>query len=203
MGRFCEKKGFAYLIQACHLLKQKGYQFRCQIVGYGELQTQMEQAIEQLQLQEVITLVGKLTQDKLIEIYRQADIFVLPCQISENGDRDGIPNVLLEAMAMEIPVISTPISGIVELIEDRKTGLLVQQKDSKGIANAIEELINNPELRQQLQQAGRIKVAQQFSLAENIKEIKTLLVKAWEESVISNQLSVKSYSTLALHTDKA
>ncbi|MDJ0690807.1 MAG: glycosyltransferase [Xenococcaceae cyanobacterium MO_188.B32] len=203
VGRFCEKKGFAYLIQACHLLKQKGYQFRCQIVGYGELQPQMEQAIEQLQLQEVITLGGKLTQDKLIEIYRQADIFVLPCQISENGDRDGIPNVLLEAMAMEIPVISTPISGIVELIEDRKTGLLVQQKDSQGIANAIEELINNPELRQQLQQAGRIKVAQQFSLAENIKEIKTLLVKAWEESVISNQLSVKSYSTLALHTDKA
>ena len=202
VGRFCEKKGFAYLIQACHLLKQKGYQFRCQIVGYGELQAEMEQAIEQLQLQEFITLVGKLTQDKLIELYHQADLFVLPCQITENGDRDGIPNVLLEAMAMKIPVISTPISGITELIEDHKTGLLVPQKDSQAIANAIEELINDPQMRQQLQQAGRTKVIQQFSLEENIKEIKTLLLSTYQDSVTSNQLSVNSNFNLAFNTDK-
>ena len=202
VGRFCEKKGFAYLIEACHLLKQKGYQFRCQIVGYGELQAEMEQAIEQLKLKEVITLIGKLTQDKLIKLYRQADMFVLPCQITENGDRDGIPNVLLEAMAMEIPVISTAISGITELIEDRKTGLLVQQKDSQAIADAVEELMNNSQLRSQLQQAGRVKVTQQFSLSENIKEIKNLLINTCEETVKNQQLEINSYSPLILNPDK-
>ncbi|MDJ0743207.1 MAG: glycosyltransferase [Xenococcaceae cyanobacterium MO_167.B27] len=110
--------------------------------------------------------------------------------LDKDGDRDGIPNVLLEAMAMEIPVVSTAISGIVELIEDRKTGLLIQQKDPQALANALEELINNPELRQQLKVAGRAKVVAQFSLEENVKEIKHLLVNAWEESLTNNQSSV-------------
>ncbi len=190
VGRFCEKKGFPYLIEACHILKQKGYKFHCKIVGYGELQEEIKQQIQELQLNDFITIVGKLTQDKLIQLYRQTDMFALPCQIGKDGDRDGIPNVLLEAMAMEIPVVSTAISGIVELIEDRKTGLLIQQKDPQALANALEELINNPELRQQLKVAGRAKVVAQFSLEENVKEIKHLLVNAWEESLTNNQSSV-------------
>ena len=94
VGRFCEKKGFPYLFEACHRLKQKGLQFRCGIVGYGPLQKQFESQIEELGIGDVVTIIGQLTQDQLIDYYRQADIFVLPCQVAEDGDRDGIPKRL-------------------------------------------------------------------------------------------------------------
>src|SRR5215472_5233498 len=112
VGRFCEKKGFTYLVQACHRLKQKGRRFVCRIVGFGPLQQALEEQIANLELKGCVSFAGKITQDKLIEEYRRADLFVLPCLVTDDGDRDGIPNVLVEAMAMRIPVVSTPISGI-------------------------------------------------------------------------------------------
>ncbi len=176
VGRFCEKKGFPYLLKACQLLKQKGLVFDCKIVGYGPLQTEMEQLIEELDIKDVVFLLGKMMQDDLIELYRQTDIFALPCIISEDGDRDGIPNVLLEAMAMEIPVVSTHISGIVELIEDRETGILVPPKNAESLAEALAELITNPQLSQQIKLGLRSKIFQQFSLEFNVKQVKDLLL---------------------------
>lgn len=176
VGRFCEKKGFPYLLQACQLLKQKGHQFRSCIVGYGPMQADIEQMIQALQLGDVVTLPGKMTQDELIELYRKADIFALPCQITDDGDRDGIPNVLLEAMAMKVPVISTNISGIAELVEHMKNGILIPEKDPQSLAAELEHLMTQPQLMRQMGHVGREKVCQQFSLERNIEQIKDLFV---------------------------
>jgi glycosyltransferase involved in cell wall biosynthesis len=175
VGRLCEKKGFPYLIQACQQLKQWGHSFQCEIVGYGELQNSLQQMIIDLDVADVVSLAGKMDQDELVQIYRRTSIFVLPCQVMENGDRDGIPNVLLEAMAMEIPVVSTNVSGISELVETGTNGMLVPEKSSWAIAHALETLLEDPEMGQKWGKNGRDRVLQQFSLERNVAEIRMLL----------------------------
>jgi glycosyltransferase involved in cell wall biosynthesis len=165
VGRYCEKKGFPYLIEACWQLKQQGHKFQCDIVGYGPLQAELEQLIADLDVADVVSLAGKMTQDELVKVYQRASIFVLPCQVMENGDRDGIPNVLLEAMAMEIPVVSTDISGIGELVESGENGFLVPEKNPPALAEALEKLLTQPELSAQF---GK------FSLERNVSEIREL-----------------------------
>jgi len=178
VGRFCEKKGFPYLIQACKILKEKSHRFRCLIVGYGPLQTEIEQMISKLKLEDCVFLVGKMTQDELIELYCQADIFVLPCYVTENGDRDGIPNVLLEAMAMKVPVISTNISGISELIKHKINGILVPPKEPYLLAIELENLLKQPELRNTLGELGRKQVTNNFSINKNITDLKNIFTSA-------------------------
>ncbi len=186
VGRFCDKKGFPDLIKACSLLKQEGYNFKCKIVGYGELKTELEQQIKKSNLEETVSLLGQMSQDELIKLYHQADLFVLACRVTENGDRDGIPNVFLEAMAMNIPVISTNISGISELIESHQNGVLVPEKNPEAIANEIATLINQPQRLQQLRQKTREKVLQQFSLKTHVKEIRDLLLGESLENQFKN-----------------
>jgi glycosyltransferase involved in cell wall biosynthesis len=179
VGRFCEKKGFPYLLIACHLLKQVGMPFHCAIVGYGPLETSIREQINELGLKDHVTLVGKLTQDQLIEYYQAADLFVLPCLVTDNGDRDGIPNVLLEAM--EVPVVSTHISGISELVQSNHNGILVPEKDSLALAQALEALIRQPELRNTLGKAGRLTVLEKFGLTRNVGAVKDWLLQAVKE----------------------
>ena len=178
VGRFCEKKGFPYLLKACYTLKQVGQSFHCNIVGYGPLENSIRQQISTLGLEEHITLVGKLTQDQLIKYYQKADIFVLPCLVTDDGDRDGIPNVLLEAMAMEIPVISTDISGISELVQSNQNGILIPEKDSLSLAQALEALMRQPELGTTLGKAGRLTVLEKFGLTRNVGAVKDWLLQA-------------------------
>jgi len=182
VGRFCEKKGFAYLIRACHRLKQNGRRFVCRIVGFGPLQEQLEELIRTLELQDYVFLAGKMTQDKLIREYQQADLFVLPCLVTDDGDRDGIPNVLVEAMAMRIPVVSTPISGISELVDHGENGVLAPEKDSEALAGAMEMLLDDPGLRERLGANGRQKVMAGFSLDRSTARVRRLLAGSDEES---------------------
>lgn len=182
VGRFCEKKGFAYLIRACHRLKQNGRRFVCRIVGFGPLQEQLEELIRTLELQDYVFLAGKMTQDKLIREYQQADLFVLPCLVTDDGDRDGIPNVLVEAMAVRIPVVSTPVSGIGELVDHMENGLLTPEKDSEALAGAMEMLLDDPGLRERLGANGRQKVMAGFSLDRSTAKVHRLFVGSDEES---------------------
>jgi glycosyltransferase involved in cell wall biosynthesis len=177
VGRLCEKKGFPYLIQACQYLKQQGHVFQCQIVGYGELQSQLQQMILDLDVADVVSLAGKMDQDELVQVYRETSVFVLPCQVMENGDRDGIPNVLLEAMAMAIPVVSTDISGISELVKTEENGILVPEKSPWAIAHALATVLKHPDEAEQWGRNGRDRVLRQFSLRRNVGEIRQLLSK--------------------------
>ncbi|MBT9315522.1 glycosyltransferase [Leptothoe spongobia] len=191
VGRFCEKKGFPYLLKACHLLKQTGVPFHCAIVGYGPLGDCIRQQISDLGLTDHITLVGKLTQDQLIEYYQEADLFVLPCLVTDDGDRDGIPNVLLEAMAMELPVVSTDISGISELVESNYNGVLVPEKNELALAQALEALIRQPELRITLGEAGRLTVLDKFGLTSNVGRVKDWLLKAVKQPPMRPQTQAR------------
>jgi glycosyltransferase involved in cell wall biosynthesis len=182
VGRFCEKKGFPYLIRACHRFKQNGRRFVCRIVGFGPLQEQLEELIRTLGLQDCVSLAGKMTQDRLIQEYRRADLFVLPCLVSDDGDRDGIPNVLVEAMAMRIPVVSTPVSGIVELVDHMENGLLAPEKNSEALAAAMELLLDDPGLRERLGANGRQKVMAGFSLDRSTAKVCRLLAGTGRES---------------------
>lgn len=193
VGRFCEKKGFPYLLQACAELKQAGHAFECMIVGYGEMRSQLETMIQDWGLTDVVTLPGKKTQDELVELYNRASLFVLPCLVTDDGDRDGIPNVLLEAMAMELPVVSTDISGIAELVKDQCNGFLVPEKDADALTQALSKLLENPELRQQFGKQGRQKVLQQFNLEKNVAEIRELLNQAVESDCTAPIAETQAY----------
>ncbi|RMF35858.1 MAG: colanic acid biosynthesis glycosyltransferase WcaL, partial [Chloroflexi bacterium] len=125
VGRLEEKKGFPYLIEACAHLARRGIAFRCDIVGEGRLRSSLEALIRQHGLEQQVTLRGALPHDAVLELYRQSDLFVLPCVVAHDGDRDGMPQVLVEAMAAGLPVVSTPVTGIPELIADGERGLLV------------------------------------------------------------------------------
>lgn len=178
VGRYRKKKGFPTLIQACRELKDEGVNFQCTIVGFGPEQKSLEQLIETLQVGDRVHLIGKMVHADLISLYQEADLFVLPCQVDEDGDRDGIPNVIMEAMAMQIPVISTTVSGIPELVDHGKTGALVPPKDSLALKEAMKELIYNPRLRQKLGAAGRLKITEFFNADHHIKHLKNLLSNA-------------------------
>ncbi len=177
VGRFVEKKGFADLVKACRLLRDKGCEFECRIVGEkGDQWERIKEMIVELQLDDTVSMRREMTHDELRELYRQSAIFALPCRIAADGDQDGIPNVLAEAMATGLPVVSTHISGIPELVTHGVDGLLVAQKDVPALAEALERLLNNPELRRQLGTAARTKICRMFDAERNTMKLKELFM---------------------------
>ena len=175
VGRLVEKKGFDYLVKACAILRDRGVRFNCRIVGGADKYAQViKQLIAELDLQDFVNLPGAVTQEELRDIYQQGDVFALPCLVVDNGDRDGIPNVLVEAMAMEMPVISTDISGIPELIQDQVNGLLVPEKNAEAIADAIQSVLEDPVLRLRLGQAARQTVCRDFNSRHTTVALKKL-----------------------------
>lgn len=178
VGRLREKKGFANLIRACGLLRKTGAAFRCEIVGYGEERERLQGLIHELDLAAHVQLVGTMNHAALIERYQDAAIFAAPCQVAADGDRDGIPNVMLEAMAMQLPVIATPVSGIPEVLVDGVNGLLVAEEETHALATALQRLLQEPALRQRLGTAARQVVLQQFSNDHNLLLLRDLLLNA-------------------------
>ena len=200
VGRFVAKKGFLDLIDACAKLKTQGYRFRCLIVGErGDQYGLVRQRIEHLGLQNTVELQNAITQDELKTVYAQTTVFALPCQILADGDRDGIPNVLVEAMAMGIPVVSTPISGIPELVENGVNGLLTPQRDSQALALAIAKLLDDSALRSQLGCAARAKVCREFDAWETTKKLRDLFLASLNEKPIADFNTVpKQHSGVAV-----
>ena len=176
VGRFRDKKGFPTLIHACRLLATRGHRFRCRIVGSGPLQSNLEALIRDLHLEQVVTLVGQKTLEEVVELYHEADIFTLACQVAQDGDRDGIPNVLMEAMACRLPVVTTEISGIPELVRHDHNGLLVPQQDPEALALALAHLLDNPAIRQRLGETGRETIAQRFSSSHASHRLRSLFL---------------------------
>jgi glycosyltransferase involved in cell wall biosynthesis len=174
VGRLVEKKGFTTLLQACRVLNGKGVSFRCEIVGEGPERARLEMQIRTLGLECVVSLLGACTQEELVERYRKATVLALPCRVLANGDRDGIPNVLVEAMAMGLPVVSTPVSGIPELIESGRNGLLVPPGNPTELAAAIELLLRDRELRERLARSARATVEERFDSAVCARRIASL-----------------------------
>ena len=177
VGRFVEKKGFPYLVRACRVLKERGVAFRCDIVGRPDKDSELvRRLIEESNLGETVIVSGAMTHDELKKLYEQCTIFCLPCIVAHDGDRDGIPNVLVEAMAMGIPVVATAVSAIPELIEDGANGLLVPQRDVPALAGALERLLNDPALRGKLGHAGCETVRGSFDAERTTTALRDLFV---------------------------
>ena len=185
VGRFVPKKGFPVLVRALQLLRQAGLHFRCCLIGGGPMKNELEKLALELGLQDWVTLLPQMSQTELLSYYRQADLFALACEVQDDGDRDGIPNVLVEAMAMGIPVVSTAISGIPELVENGVNGLLTPEKNPAALAAAIKTLLLQPELAQKLGAAGRAKVEREFDAHRNVEKIGELLRGALERGAFA------------------
>jgi glycosyltransferase involved in cell wall biosynthesis len=175
VGRFVEKKGFPYLVRACRVLKEKGYAFRCDIIGRTDKDSALvRKLIAEGQLEAHVFVTDALTHDEIKRLYEQSAILCAPCIVARDGDRDGIPNVLVEAMAMGLPVVSTPVSAIPELVRDGTNGLLVPEKDVAALAAALERLIDDPALRARLGDAGRDTVRDAFDAERTTTQLKDL-----------------------------
>jgi glycosyltransferase involved in cell wall biosynthesis len=173
-----EEDGLTDLLQACQLLKKKRYAFRCKVVNYGSARFEIKQLIQTLHIEEAVSLVSNPMQDELVDLYQQADVFVLPCRTAKDSNHSDIPQALLEAMAMKLPVIATNTPEIEELIEHMRNGLLVLQQAPLLLAAELEYLLAQPDLMQELGNAAQEQVKQQFSLAHNAQQIKDLLLSA-------------------------
>jgi len=165
-------KGVEYLIDACEILINKAIDFKCIIVGGGYLAQKIKQLIEEKSLNKFVQLKGPLPHEQVIKLYQKGDIFVLP-SLSE-----GIPIVLMEAMAMQLPVVATRITGIPELVTDGENGFLAAPRDPRTIANKIERLLNDPELRNQMGKKAREKVTVDFNIEKNVRLLEKLFLQS-------------------------
>lgn len=172
-----EKKGQEYLIRACHLLKVQGVSFQTLFVGGGADRQKLSDLIESLKLQDHVKISNYIPHSKVRELMQQAAVFCLPCVKSMDGDTDGIPFVLMEAMALYKACISTRISGVPELIEHRLNGLLVKDRDPEALASALKEILCNVALRKQLGIAARERILSKFNIRQNTAKTSELFLK--------------------------
>jgi glycosyltransferase involved in cell wall biosynthesis len=174
VARLVEKKGLEDFIMAADILRRRGHAFKVEIIGTGPLRDTLKAQAQRLGLTDRVRLAGAQAHDTVCLAYQRASVFVLPCVVASNGDRDGIPNVLLEAMASGVPVVSTPVSGIPELIESGVNGLLVSPRDARSLADAIERLLASRELSEGLARAARTKLESSFSLEASAEQLLTV-----------------------------
>jgi colanic acid/amylovoran biosynthesis glycosyltransferase len=175
MGRLIAKKGFADLICACGLLAERGKSFQCEIIGEGPLENELRGKIEQLDLRNRIALSGAKRQREVRQRLAAANVFVLPSVMDPEGGMDNLPTVIMEAMATGLPVVSTVIGGIPEMVIENETGFLVQPGDAVALAEAIEKVISNRSVAQTLGQAGQERAEKLFSIEKNVREVCALI----------------------------
>jgi glycosyltransferase involved in cell wall biosynthesis len=162
VGRLVEKKGYPVLLDALAALVRRGHRVQCEIVGGGELEGELRERISRLGLESVIALRGARTHQQIADSYAGADVFVQASVVLTNGDRDGVPNSLLEAMASGLAVVASDVAGIPEVIRDGATGLLVPPEDSGSLAAALGRVVEDVELRRRLGEAARDHVVAQL-----------------------------------------
>lgn len=175
IGRLIAKKGFANLIRACGLLVEHRISFRCEILGEGPLENQLRAQIEDLGLQERVQLLGAKPQHDLREHLARANVFVMPSVAEAEGGMDNLPTVIMEAMAAGLPVVSTRIGGIPEMIVENETGFLVQPEDAMALVGAIEKITNDRSWGRRLGQAGYERAQKLFSIQKNARDLCALL----------------------------
>jgi glycosyltransferase involved in cell wall biosynthesis len=185
VGDLIQQKGHAFLIRACEKLARRSIDFKCSIIGEGPARRFLEQEIALSDLADRVHLLGEMNNDEVRRYLNESHIFVLACiDMRGLGEHiDGIPVALMEAMAIGMPVVSTRISGIPELIEDGVSGILVPEKDESALADALAQLIDDNELRIRLGRGARRRIAERFNLETNTQ----LLAGLFEEQLSAYQ----------------
>lgn len=176
-GRLVEKKGVEYGIRAVAKLAKANHNIEYNIVGDGPLKEDLQQLIQELDVGDTVKLLGQKQQKELIEILNNSHIFIAPSVTSKNGDQDAPVNVLKEAMAMGLPVISTHHGGIPELVEDGISGFLVSERDANTLAEKLGYLSEHPEVWPKMGQAGRAYVEKHY----NVDKLNECLVEIYQQ----------------------
>jgi glycosyltransferase involved in cell wall biosynthesis len=178
VGRLVAFKGFEQLIDACGELARRGLDFSCEIIGDGPLRENLQAKIDTLGLSSRLTLLGSLSQAAVFEKLRTADIFALASVTDQQSASDVFPTVIIEAMSVARPVISTRLAGIPELVAHEETGVLVSPGDTSAFSQALEQLIRDPELRGRYGRAGRARIEQHFRIEQTVRPLLQLLQEA-------------------------
>jgi colanic acid/amylovoran biosynthesis glycosyltransferase len=187
-----EPKGLVYLLEACALLRERGSPVTCEIIGgpeeplYTNYLITLKKTHRRLGLQDCVVFRGPQPFARVLEAYRTADVFILPCVEAQDGHRDITPNALIEAMAMKLPVVSTTITAIPEIVQDGVSGLLVRPRDAHALADAIQKLIGDPLLRRELGESARMRIEERFDSNKNIHQYVELFSSSEQRSPMSD-----------------
>jgi glycosyltransferase involved in cell wall biosynthesis len=174
VGRLMRQKGFDVLVRACALLRSRCVAFRCQIVGGGPEHGALHHLIAELGLEEIVSLTGALPFDAIKPLFREATVLAMPSRITPHG-RDGLPNAVVEALAVGVPVVASAVAAIPDLIIDGQTGMLIAPDEPAQLADALETMLANPALRQRLADAGCAKVRREFDIVATVGQIEGLI----------------------------
>ena len=191
VGRFDVTKGFEYLLEACKLLREQGFAFQLTLVGggghslgLGHVGPKLLALRRQWGLEEVVHMQGLLSHEELGRVFLEHDIFVAPCIVHHSGRRDGIPNTVIEALAYGMPVVSTRVNGIPEVVRHEETGLLVEEKDAAALAAALRRMAAQPEEARRMGERGRQWVGRMFDPQRNTQALARLFTRQyalWKE----------------------
>jgi len=171
VGRLAEKKGHIFLLKAIKELVRDHKNVYCTIAGTGPLESELRSFVKRNQLSDIVQFTGGVTHEQAIELYSQSHLFALLCVTAKNGDQEGIPNVLKEAQAAGMPVISTHHSGIDEVVIDGKSGFLVPEKDVVAIVEKLNYLIEHPGLWPEMGRIGRNLVEERYDIDHLIQQL--------------------------------
>ena len=198
VGRDVEKKGFGDLIEACRLLRERGLSFVCEIVGGGPLEKKLQAQIDAVQLGGMVQLLGPHPQAEVRRLLARAQIFVLACVVEADGGSDNLPTVIMEAMAAGVPVISTRVAGVPEMIADGEDGLVAPPNDPASLAAAMEKLLRDPLLADRLAAGARQSAAEKFAIERTTRELQHLLIR--QAGIVPPEAARRLDSTLPAPT---
>jgi len=175
VGSLRPLKGHPTLVKAVALAREKGLAITCHIIGEGAERPVLERLVAEASLQESVILTGPLSLREVYELLRKADVFALLCEIGPSGYRDAFPTAIMEAMALELPVVSTWISGVPEMVDHERTGILVPERHAESAAVAFERLCADPELRRKMGAAGRERLRKHFDPEQSTEQLARLM----------------------------
>ncbi len=182
VGRLVAKKGFDVLVEAAALLAERGVEFSVDLIGEGDLEAPLRERVRELGLESRFRLLGPRPQAEVVRAVAAAAAFALPAVVGEDGDRDGLPTAVLEAMALGTPCVSTDVTGIPEVLHDGETGLLVPQNDAAALADALERLLANDSLRTALARRARRRIEQDFDARVNSARLRWFILETHRSS---------------------
>ena len=174
VGRLIEKKGFSDLIESCRLLRDRGLAFHCEIIGEGPLEEQLRSQIERAGLTTTLSLAGPRPQEEVVSELARSTVFALPSVTEQGGGMDNLPTVVMEAMAAGLPVVSTAIGGIPEMVVANRTGFLVPERNPVALADALAGLLEDHALVVSMGKEGRARAAELFTIQKNVADLRGL-----------------------------
>ncbi len=173
VGRYIEKKGFGTLVKACSQLGRRDWE--CVIIGQGPLEEELREQVEKLGLEGRVVIAGPRSEGEICQILSRAHLFALPCLNAADGGMDNLPTVIMEAMAAGLPVVSTPVAAVPEMVVEGSNGFLIPERDAGALAGRLRQLLDDPELGRTMGAAGRDRCRELFEISRTSASLYQIL----------------------------